>query len=99
LLSDGGEHWTPRDTGTDTRESKMVHEKPGTFARWAEARKKLAWISARWAEGRTVYLSTVYRCWKLGPKHAENLKATRSGLLMRSGKSWVTADGCAVRAV
>jgi len=64
----------------------------GRFARWSAARKRAAWIAARLAEGRTVYLRTHLRCTAYKAKHADCFKATKSGFYVRSGKSWVNAD-------
>jgi len=64
----------------------------GRFARWAQARKRHAWILARLAEGRTVYLRTHLRCTAYKARHAEMFKATKSGFYVQSGRSWVNAD-------
>ena len=60
----------------------------GRFARWAEARRRFAWIQARLAEGRTVYLHTHTRVTAYKAKHAAMFKATRSGLYVARGKGW-----------
>lgn len=70
----------------------------GRFLRWHTARRKAAWIAARLAEGLTVYVVTYTKATKLSAKHADSIKATKSGLYMRSGKSWICIDGCALRA-
>ena len=70
----------------------------GRYASWAAARKKHAWMLARLAEGHTVYIATALRVYSLKAKHAEMLRASRSGLYMQSGKSWVCIDFCGLSA-
>ena len=66
----------------------------GRFKRWADARAKLAWIRARWAEGRTVLVCTQMRAIRLSAKHADTIRATRSGLYRLAGKRWECIDYC-----
>ena len=61
----------------------------GRYYRWAGYRRKLAWIKEHLASGRTVYLSTRLRRVKLTAKDIDMVKATRDGLFVRSGKSWL----------
>ena len=63
--------------------------KAGRFAKWAEARRKLAWIKARLAEGRQVCVSTMTNCTKYSAKHADMFSATKSGLYVQHGKHWL----------
>lgn len=70
--------------------------KAGRFYRWAIARRKLAWCQDRLSEGRTVYLCNHLRITKI--RRVESLKATKSGFYVQSGKNWVCADYCELRA-
>lgn len=72
--------------------------RPNRFAKWAEARRTLAWCRSCWERGYNVLVCTATRATRLSPKHAEYLKATKSGLYIRSGSKWVCADYCAFRA-
>jgi hypothetical protein len=69
--------------------SKMT---AGRFLRWYIARKKLAWIKAHLEAGRTVQVSTVTRATRFKHKHIDMLKASKTGLYMQSGKTWVCID-------
>lgn len=56
------------------------------------AAEKMDWINARAAEGRTVFVHSMTRIWKLTPKTVKAgwaLKVNGSDLLMASGKRWV----------
>ena len=68
----------------------------GRFGRWAMARRKKAWIDSAIADGRYVYLVTVYKAIKV--TRPDQTKATKSGLYVRRGKSWDCADGCGLSA-
>jgi hypothetical protein len=72
--------------------------KAGRFARWHIARKKIAFIRGHLAAGRTVYIVTMTKATKLSAKHADMVKATKSGAYMQAGKSWVCIDGCKITA-
>ncbi len=63
--------------------------KPSRYARWASARRKLAWITSQVNAGATVYLSSHTRATKITRKHLPLLKATKSGLLVKCGKKWI----------
>lgn len=73
-----------------------------TKARWLrlhQSRKAIKWCEARISEGLAVYFSTYAKHIKFSkPAHLEALKATKSGLYMRQGRSWVYAGGCKVTA-
>jgi hypothetical protein len=61
----------------------------GRFLRWARVRKQYAWIVARIEAGRTVYLTTALRSTKITAKHLPMVKATKTGLMIQSGKQWI----------
>lgn len=71
---------------------------PNRFGRWASARKRVAWIQARLAEGRTVYVCTMTRQTAYTSKHADWFKATKSGAYVRQGKGYVCIDPCGLQA-
>ena len=71
--------------------------RPDRFARWAAARRKAAWIASCLAAGRVVYVITATRATKIDARHADAIKATKGGLLLRSGRSWVS-DYCRLEA-
>lgn len=50
------------------------------------AATKLAWIKARIAEGRTVYLSTTLRHTKISAKHMDLLRVRGESLEVLTGK-------------
>ena len=50
------------------------------------AETKLAWINARIAEGKTVYLSTPLRHTKISPKHMELIRVRGDKLEVLHGK-------------
>lgn len=68
------------------------------FGRWAAARKRIAWIQDRLAEGRTVYVCTMTRATPYTAKHFDWFKATKSGAYVRHGKGWVCIDPCGLQA-
>ena len=74
--------------------------KASRFLRLHSARKRLAWIEAQWAEGKTVYVSTMTRHTQFKPKWAgrDMFRATKGGLYMRQGRGWVCIDGCGLSA-
>jgi hypothetical protein len=61
----------------------------GRFLRWARVRKQYAWIVAQTEAGRTVYLTTALRSTKITAKHLPMVKATKTGLMIQSGKQWI----------
>ena len=63
--------------------------KAGRFLRWADARRKLAWIVGQISAGRTVLLVSGMSATKLTAKHLEQIKATRSGLYVKHGSKWL----------
>jgi hypothetical protein len=71
--------------------------KPRRFLRWHEARKRVAHIVNNLNAGRTVYLCTPMRAIKLTAKHADMLKATKTGAYVQMGKRWDCIDGCAIK--
>ena len=70
----------------------------GRFARWAEARKKIAWIKEHLAAGHTVQLTTYTKCTRYKAKHMDMFKATKSGAYVQRGTAWDCIDGCDIRA-
>lgn len=75
---------------------------PNRFARWADARKRLDWIRTRLEEGQTVYVCSYTRATRVAPMHlatlADLFRATKAGLSMRVGRSYVSIDGSGLRA-
>lgn len=61
----------------------------GRFFRWARVRKQYAWIVSQIQAGRTVYLTTAMRSTKITAKQLHMVKATKTGLLIQHGKSWL----------
>lgn len=72
--------------------------KAGRFLRWHTARTRIAWIKARLAEGRTVYVSTHLRHTPYSAKHTDMFKATRTGAYVQHGKRWDCIDWCKISA-
>lgn len=68
------------------------------FARWAKARARLAKIQNALASGATITISTYGRQLRLTSKHAEMLKATKTGLYVQRGRSWDCIDGAKIQA-
>jgi hypothetical protein len=58
------------------------------------ARRKLNWINEQLINGRTVYLSTAYRAYKITRKNVDALSASHRGLQMQNGKSVLDVNGC-----
>jgi hypothetical protein len=68
------------------------------YARWAMARRKLAWIKDRLSAGQTVYLVTAYRSYKITRQTVNALSVSTRGLEMINGKSTLCMDGCKLTA-
>lgn len=68
--------------------------KPGRYLRWHEARKRIAWIQTRLAEGMTVQLTTYTKATRYTAKHATMFRAARDGAYVQRGKYWDCIDGC-----
>lgn len=66
--------------------------KKGRFAKWAKAKKRLAWVQAQFAAGNDVMIATQTRGTVYKAKHAEMFKATKSGFYVQSGKGYVCLD-------
>lgn len=62
------------------------------------ADRKLAFIKEHLEAGRTVYVQTHLRTWKLSKKHADMVKVSGSSLYMQNGKSWDCIDYCKLSA-
>ena len=73
--------------------------KRGRFQRWHLARKKVAWIEARLAEGYTVQLTTHTRYTRYKPKHAGMFRAPKYGAEVQHGNRWLCIDGCKIDAL
>lgn len=71
---------------------------PNRFARWARARKMVAFIASNLEAGRTVYIQTSTKITKCDKRHASMFKATRSGAFMQRGKNWDCIDYCKITA-
>jgi len=72
--------------------------KANRFARWANARKRIAFIVSNLQAGKTVQLTTYTKATRYTAKHIEMFKATKSGAFVQSGKNWLCIDGVDVRA-
>lgn len=57
-----------------------------------EATKKLEWIKARLAEGRTVYLTTHTRSTKITSKNLGQVRIRDGHLEVQHGKRWLIHD-------
>jgi hypothetical protein len=62
------------------------------------ANRKLAFIQEHLAAGRTVYIQTALRTWKLSKKHADMVKVSGESLYLQNGKRWDCADYCKISA-
>ncbi len=56
------------------------------------AEMKLEWITARIAEGRTVYLTTATRVTKIGRRHLAQVRVRAGHLEVQYGRRWLNAD-------
>jgi|GEM_PF-2728557 len=65
---------------------------PDRFARWARARARLAFIHKHLDQGRTVYSTTALRVVKLTAKNRDQIRATKTGLLVQHGNKWLSHD-------
>lgn len=63
--------------------------KANRYLTWANARRKLAWVKARLAEGRTVAVTTYTKQTRYKPQHADMFVARKNGLFVQRGKSFV----------
>lgn len=69
------------------------------FLRWHIARKKLAFIREHATAGHTVTLSTSMLRTPIKAKHLDSVKATKNGLYIQRGKSWINYDGAQISVV
>ena len=78
----------------------MTHDemKPNRFGRWCDARKKLNAILSALDSGQTVMVSTYTKATQYTTKHRNMFKATKNGLYVQHGKSWVCIDYCKITA-
>lgn len=53
------------------------------------AEKKLEWIKAQIAAGRTVYLSTCLRVTKITAKHIGQIRVRGNALEIQHGRRWI----------
>lgn len=70
--------------------------KSGRFLRWQQARRTAARIAAHLNAGGKVVVATYTRATVYSRRHTDLFRATRSGLLVRSGKHWDCIDHCAI---
>lgn len=75
--------------------TKMSNEqmKPNRFARWANARKTIAWIKARLEEGRIVCITNHLRSTQYSKKHVDMFVAGKTGAYVKHGKKLLCLDG------
>lgn len=73
---------------------KMI---PNRYGRWCAARKRIAFIKAQLAAGKTVYLCTHLAAIECTRKHIDMLKATPTGAYVQMGKRWDCIDYSAIR--
>ncbi len=62
------------------------------------AERKLEWIKARIAEGRTVYLTTYLKATKIQAKHLSMIRVRGTTLEVQSGKQWLDYNGAQLSA-
>jgi hypothetical protein len=67
---------------------------PDRFARWAKYRRLYRLIMAQLDAGNSVIASTYLKHTKISPKHRDMIKATRTGLMIQSGKQWLDYSLC-----
>jgi len=67
--------------------------KANRFARWATARKTIAWINARLAEGCTVCVTNHIKSLQYNKKHIGLFVATKNGAFVKHGKNIICIDG------
>jgi len=67
--------------------------KPNRFAKWAKARKTIAWINARLEEGRTVCITNHMRSTQYTKKHLGMFVAGKTGSYVKHGKKLLCIDG------
>lgn len=72
--------------------------KAGRFLRLFKAKRKLAFIQANLAAGRTIAVCTACKITKYSAKHADMFRATKSGLYVQHGKGWDCIDYCEIKA-
>lgn len=77
------------------KNSQMI---AGRFKAFALAKRKLAFIKDKIAEGKVIYLSTYGHHTKVTAKSVELVKASKSGLWVQHGKRWLNYDGAAISA-
>lgn len=56
------------------------------------AETKLEWITARIAEGRTVYLTTALRVLKIGRRQLAQVRVRGGHLEVQCGRRWLNCD-------
>jgi hypothetical protein len=70
--------------------------KPNRYARWAEARKRLAFIQNALRAGRRVTLGTYLRATTYDARHLGMFTADRGGCYVQRGKHRDEISGCAI---
>lgn len=62
------------------------------------ATRKLAFIHEHLAAGRTIYIATALKAWKLSKKHAAMVKVSGESIYLQRGKNWDCIDYCQISA-
>jgi hypothetical protein len=62
------------------------------------AERKNSFINEHLAAGRTVYIQTALRTWKLSRKHTAMVKVSGKSIYMQNGKRWDCIDYCKISA-
>ncbi len=75
--------------------SKMIANR---FARFADARRKVAWIHKMLADGKSVMVSTYTKSTCYTAKHAGMFRASKSGAFVQTGRRWDCIDFCKLTA-
>jgi hypothetical protein len=73
--------------------------KANRFARWANARAKIAFILSNLNSGHKVAVCTQTRAVVYSAKHVEMFKATKSGAYVQRGKGWDCIDFCGIKVI
>ena len=77
------------DTNMALTNSQMTANR---YGRWAAARAKAAYIKRHLLAGRTVIMGSAIKQTKLTAKNIDMVKATKTGLYIQHGKSWLCYD-------
>lgn len=72
---------------------------PNRFAKFAAARRKVAWINEMLASGKTVAITNHLRSVRYNTKHIGQFKATKSGAYVQQGTKLVCIDHNKISAI